>query len=160
MCVSVSAVYSLHGVKGERRQCCVSMLKSRRWNFKLVMKQSKFNTDAPSLTYISKWDYWWGDYGLLFLSLQWLCSVSSEKQKCYETVYGTQTKRVNLFPSVIDPLFSFFSIYGWKQESVSLQIISIFVFVAGTGIVQISGVFLSLSSKTNAHTRQDLYGSK
>ncbi len=29
-----------------------------------------------------------------------------------------------------------------------------------TGIVQVSGVFISLSVKTNAHARQDLYNSK
>ncbi len=38
--------------------------------------------------------------------------------------------------------------------------ISIFCIRGQTGIVQISGVFLALSSKTNARARQDLYDSK
>ncbi len=54
----------------------------------------------------------------------------------------------------------FFTLYGWKQKDIFLQIISVFCVYGHTGIVQTSGVFLSLSSKTNAHTGQDLHDSR
>ncbi len=55
-------------------------------NFQLIMRQSKFNTDASHLTYISKWDLWRGDCRLLSCLLQclWLpCSVSRNATKCF-----------------------------------------------------------------------------
>ncbi len=41
------------------------------------MKQSKFNADVSHLTFINKWDYWWGDWRLLCCLLQCLCPVHS-----------------------------------------------------------------------------------
>ncbi len=47
--------------------------------------------------------------------------------KRFETLYGTQTGRDDLlFTSAIDPLFSLFTICGWKQEDIFLY----FVFMA------------------------------
>ncbi len=46
-------------------------------NFSLVMKQSKFNTDASNLTYICKYDHRWGDWRLLSCLLGYLCQISS-----------------------------------------------------------------------------------
>ncbi len=53
----------------------------------------------------------------------------------------------------------FFTICGWRQEDIFLEIISIFCAHGRTVIVIISSVFLSLSFKTNACVRQDLYDS-
>ncbi len=44
----------------------------------------------------------------------------------------------------------FFTTYGWKQEEISLLILSVFCVCGWTGAVQVSDVSLSLSSKTNA----------
>ncbi len=61
----------------------------------------------------------------------------------------------------------FFTIYGWKLKVFSFffsfykkKIISVLCVYDKTGVVEISAVFLSLSSETNARTRQDLYNSK
>ncbi len=54
----------------------------------------------------------------------------------------------------------FFTIYSWKQEDIFLLIISIFSVYGQTGIVQMSGMFLSLSSKTNGDETPDLHDSK
>ncbi len=53
------------------------------------------------------------------------------QQKCYETLYSTQTGRDDLlFTSMIDLLFSFFTIYGWKQEDTFFRQLQYVVFMA------------------------------
>ncbi len=49
---------------------------------------------------------------------------------------------------------------GWKPEDVFLEIISTFCVYGQTGFVQISGMCLSLSSKTKACARRDFFDSK
>ncbi len=67
-----------------------------------------------------------------------LSSPLSQLQR-YETLYGTQTGRDSLlFMSTIDPLFSFTSTVGSRR-----------MFFCICVYIQISGSFLSLSSKTN-----------
>ncbi len=72
----------------------------------------------------------------------------------------TDRKRRFVVSFMIDPHFLFFSINGLKREDVFLLIISVFCVYGWTGVSQISGVFLSLLSVTNARARQDLYDSK
>ncbi len=53
----------------------------------MVMKQSKFNTEASHLTHNGKWDHRQGIGKVTILSLH--------QQKCYETLYSSQTRRDN-----------------------------------------------------------------
>ncbi len=104
------------------------------------MKQSKCDTDASHLTFITNETISKeaGDYYPVFHNAL-LCSFSQWKH--YETLYGTQTKRDDLsFVSMIDLLFCFFTIYAWKQAD---------FFSLKTLNEQISVVFLSFPSKTN-----------
>ncbi len=80
--------------------------------------------------------------------------------KHHKTLYGTLTGRDNLLlMSMIEPLFSFLlSMVGSRR--IFHKTFSVFSVHGQTGFVQISGMFLSLSSKTNARARQDLYNSK
>ncbi len=94
---------------------------------------------------------------ITILSFTMLLPDPLSQQKHYEILYSTQTGRDNLlFTNLIDSLFSFFTVYGWKQEDIYLQIISVFSVYSQSGIVQISDVLLLLFSKTNARARQDL----
>ncbi len=95
-------------------------------------------------------------------------SLSSlSQQKCYKTLYGTQTGRRDLlFTSMIDPLFFFALFHSFSLSMVGnmrtffVRYVWYFEFMAKTSLVQISDAFLSLSSKTNACARQDLNDSK
>ncbi len=68
-----------------------------------------------------------------------------------ETRYGTQSGTdYPMLPSLIDPLFSFLTICGWKQEDIFLQIILVFCVYGQTGIVQIRAEFVH-SGHYNQH---------
>ncbi len=60
---------------------------------------------------------------------------------------------------MIDLLLADSNIYGLKQEDI-LPLDNFNIFYGWTGIVQISGVFLSLSFKTNALPGRGLHNSK
>ncbi len=81
---------------------------------------------------------------------------SGNTTKCFMTHRPEETICCSLARST---RCSLLTICGWKQQDVSFQIISLFCVHGRTGTVPISGVS-SLSFKTSAHTRQDLYDSK
>ncbi len=124
------------------------------------MKQFKSNTDASHLTYICKWDHWWGDWRLLFCLLQWLCpvrSVSGNDTKHFTARRLEETICFSRAWSIRSSLFH----YLWLEAGgYFLSMMSIFCVYGWTGIVQVSGVFLSFSFQTNAHTWQDLTRSR
>ncbi len=124
-------------------------------SFLLVMKQSKFNTDASHLTYISKSDHRQGDWRLVFYNAFPRSTQSAEMLR--NTLQHTNQMRRFVVYKLERSAVLFFYICGWKQEDVFLLTISIFCVYVRTGIVQTSGVFRSL--KTKAHARQDHYDS-
>ncbi len=83
-----------------------------------------------------------------------ILSFTTPFQKLNETLYSTERKRRFVVCKHDRFAVLCFTVYGWKQKE-------IFICVYGqTGIVQISAVFLSLSSKTKACTTQELWNSK
>ncbi len=65
-------------------------------NFLLVMKYSKFDTDASHLTCIAKWDHWGKGLEKTVLSFTMPLPNPLSQQKCYETLYGTQEEDIFL----------------------------------------------------------------
>ncbi len=86
--------------------------------------------------------------------------IPLSQQKRYKRPYNTQTRGDDLsFTSMPDPLLSFIlCMVGSRRLFFSDN--SNMLCLLPTGIVQLSYIFLSLSSKTNAYTRQDFYDTK
>ncbi len=108
-----------------------------------------------------------GTFKWLWISLNLILmpTWSYLHQRCLcpvETLQNTLRhtgREVLLFMSMIDLVFSFlpFMVESWR--TFFFRWFQYFVFMAKEGIVQINAVFLSLSSRTNACARQDLYDS-
>ncbi len=123
------------------------------------MNQSKFDPDVSHLTSITN-ETIGKQNGDHFLSVTMSLPGSLSQQKHYKTCYGTRPKRRFVVYEHDQSAVLFFTLDSWKQEEIFLYIISIFYLYEQTGFVQVRIIFLSLSFRTNARNRQDLYDRK
>ncbi len=82
-----------------------------------------------------------------------LCSSAQSAETLQNASKHTERKRRFVEHKHDRSAVLFFTIYGWKQEDICLLIILIICVYGQTSIIQISGVFLLLSRKINAHVQ-------
>ncbi len=116
-------------------------------NFQLIIKQSKYITVASHLTYRQ------------INPLARRLEITILSLQCYETLYSThRPEETFVVYKHYQSTVLFLSIYGWKQEDFFPRKMSIFCIYGWTGIVQISGLFLSFSYKNKySHEAKSLW---
>ncbi len=98
------------------------------------MKQSKFYTDASHISQTRR---------LKIATSSAFAQSAQLAETLQNALWQTDQKRQFVIYEHNRSPVLFFSVCGWKQEDVFLYRISTFCVYGQTGIVQISGVFLS-----------------